>query len=285
MQALETLLDRAIEAAPAALPDALAAAYGGPIAFPAAPPRGVWVFANFVSTLDGIVSYRIPGRAGGDEISGFSEEDRFVMGLLRSCADAVLVGSGTLKGDPGAVRTPEAIYPPMGEAFAHLRAAALGDAAAPINVVVTATGLIDPEEAVFHTPGVRAVILTTAGGRERLLSAHGERLAQVEVRVAEGEGAKVSPAAAVNALHDEFGVRRLLTEGGPTLLSSFLAEGLLDELFLTLSPRIAGREASEARLSLAEGALFSPEASPEFDLVGLKAAGSLLFTRYRRRGI
>ncbi|MGH6992981.1 MAG: dihydrofolate reductase family protein, partial [Caulobacteraceae bacterium] len=263
MQPLQTLLDRASETAAAALPEALAAAYGGEIGFPASPPRGVWVFANFVSTLDGIVSYRIPGRAGGDEISGFSEEDRFVMGLLRSCADAVLVGSGTLKGDPGAVRTPEAIWPPMGEAFAQLRAAALGnDAAAPINAIVTATGLIDPEEAVFHTPGVRAVILTTAGGRERLLSAHGERLAEVEIRVAEGEAAKVSPAAALKALHDEFGVRRLLTEGGPTLLSSFLAEGLLDELFLTLSPRIAGREASEARLSLAEGALFSPEASP-----------------------
>jgi hypothetical protein len=85
--------------------------YDGDFCFPAPPPERPHVIANFVQTIDGVVSFRIPGRSGGGEISGGSAEDRFVMGLLRSIADAVLVGSGTLHGDPGHVRTPEFIYP------------------------------------------------------------------------------------------------------------------------------------------------------------------------------
>src|SRR5258708_4296556 len=50
------------------------------------------------------------------------------------------------------------------------------------------------------------------------------------------------------------GHRRVLTEGGPTLLAGLAAAGLLDELFLTLSPVLAGRRAGDGRLGLAEGA-------------------------------
>ena len=54
------------------------------------------MIGNFVSTLDGIVSFLIPGKEGGGEISGHDEADRFIMGLLRASADAVMVGVGTL---------------------------------------------------------------------------------------------------------------------------------------------------------------------------------------------
>ena len=56
-----------------------------------------YVVGNFVSTLDGVVSFEIPGKSGGGEISGFNEADRFIMGLLRASADAVIVGAGTLR--------------------------------------------------------------------------------------------------------------------------------------------------------------------------------------------
>jgi hypothetical protein len=79
--------------------------YGGDLCFPPPHSNRPYVIANFVETIDGIVSFRIPGRSGGGEISGGSAEDRFVMGLLRSVSDAVLVGSGTLHGDPGHVRS------------------------------------------------------------------------------------------------------------------------------------------------------------------------------------
>jgi hypothetical protein len=54
-----------------------------------------YVIGNFVETIDGVVSFGIPGRSGGRETRGGSDEDRFVMGLLRSVSDAVLVGSRT----------------------------------------------------------------------------------------------------------------------------------------------------------------------------------------------
>jgi hypothetical protein len=101
--------------------------YGGDLAFPPRPDR-THVVANFVQTIDGVVSYTIPGRAGGGEISGFDAADRFVMGLLRSCADAVMVASGTLHADSGHVRTPSFIYPEAGELYAELRSLIPGGA-------------------------------------------------------------------------------------------------------------------------------------------------------------
>ena len=52
------------------------------------------VFSNFVTTLDGVVSLNAKGHASGADISGFSAQDRMVMGLLRAIAGVVIVGSG-----------------------------------------------------------------------------------------------------------------------------------------------------------------------------------------------
>src|SRR5436305_9179745 len=113
--------------------------YGGDLSFPAPHSNRPYVIANFVETIDGVVSFHIPGRSGGGEISGGSAEDRFVMGLLRSVADAVLVGSGTLHGDPGHVRIPACIYPQAAELYADLRSK-LGKPALPLNVILSASG-------------------------------------------------------------------------------------------------------------------------------------------------
>src|SRR5262249_56260036 len=93
--------------------------YGGDLSFPAPHSNRPYVIANFVETIDGVVSFRIPGRSDGGEISGGSAEDRFVMGLLPSVSDAVLVGSGTLHGDPGHVPIPPFIYPAPKELYAQ----------------------------------------------------------------------------------------------------------------------------------------------------------------------
>src|SRR3984885_14186726 len=73
------------------------------------------VFSNFVSTLDGVVSLQVRGHDGGGDISGFSLQDRMVMGLLRAAADVVIVGSGTLDADPQHVWTPELICPDLAD--------------------------------------------------------------------------------------------------------------------------------------------------------------------------
>ena len=74
------------------LPPNLARLYGClRMPLPRSHPR---VFSNFVSTLDGVVSLNVKGHASGADISGFSAQDRMVMGLLRAIADVVIIGSG-----------------------------------------------------------------------------------------------------------------------------------------------------------------------------------------------
>src|SRR6185312_5869053 len=98
---------------------------------------------------------------------GGSAEDRFIMGLLRSVCDAVLIGSGTLHGDPGHVRIPEFVYPEAKHLYAELRRK-LGKPPLPLNVVLTASGRINLEELTFHTPGLPVLIVTTEEGASRL---------------------------------------------------------------------------------------------------------------------
>jgi riboflavin biosynthesis pyrimidine reductase len=270
---LLTLYDRSPEAAQPTLTGPLQVLYGGDLAFPPHPDRP-HVVANFVQTIDGVVSYAIPGRAGGGEISGFDAADRFVMGLLRSCADAVMVASGTLHADSGHVRTPGFICPEAAGLYAELRSARSRD---PLNVIVTGSGRVDLTEATFHTPGLETLIVTTEDGERRLRSEHGQRLRVTRVR-AVAEAGLVPPAEVLGVLRREFGVGVLLHEGGPRLLGAFLAARAIDELFLTLAPQVAGRGAVP-RPGIAEGAAFLPETAPWFDLQSVKRAGNHLLLR------
>jgi riboflavin biosynthesis pyrimidine reductase len=72
----------------------------------------------------------------------------------------------------------------------------------------------------------------------------------------------------------------VLTEGGPTVIGSLLKEALLDELFLTLSPILAGRTEAGRRPGLVEGAEFLPSTSISGDLLSVRKHGSHLFLRY-----
>src|SRR5205807_1780211 len=138
------------------LPAALATIYGGTLGFTA--PR---LYANFVSSVDGVVSLGHEHPSSGGAISGGSLADRFVMGLLRACADAVLIGAGTLRGSPGHVWTPGHVYPPGADHFTELRHHHLGRSLDPVLCVVTASGDLDATH-----PGLRAgsVILTGDAG-------------------------------------------------------------------------------------------------------------------------
>ena len=81
------------------------------------------VFSNFVTTLDGVVSLNAKGHASGADISGFNTQDRMVMGLLRAIADAVIIGSGTLRADRRHVWTAEAICPELADEYRRLGSA------------------------------------------------------------------------------------------------------------------------------------------------------------------
>ena len=97
------------------------------------------VYANFVSSLDGVVSLSIPGKSGGGPINGPDKHDRLVMGLLRAAAGAVVVGAGTVREVGRHLWTAAFAYPPLADAFGEMRAA-LGLAVHPLNVFVTDSG-------------------------------------------------------------------------------------------------------------------------------------------------
>lgn len=274
------------------LPEELAQRYGGGLAVPEAGPRGrPYVLANFVETVDGVISFSEPGHAGGGEISGFNEPDRMVMGLLRARADAVIFGSGTLHQDSGHVRVAPFIYPDLSGAYAALRRALGRDQPHPLNVVVSATGRVDLSEPTFHFPGLRVLIATTAAGQAHL--AQQVLPPGVDVRVvdaaarattgsspAPGAAVGVDPLALLDLLARDYAVHVALHEGGPRLLAAFLAAGALDELFLTFSPQFAGRAPGADRPALLEGHAFAPGAAPWGRLLSVKRAGEHLLLRY-----
>jgi riboflavin biosynthesis pyrimidine reductase len=246
------------------LPEELSRLYGGGLGF-----DGPCVFANFVETIDGVVS--IPDIAGSNAIvSDESEADRFVMGLLRAVADVVVVGSGTMLAAPKGTWRAERVYPPAADAYAELRRR-LGKTDHPAVAVVTAGGSFDPTHPVLETG---AVVLTT----ERAAPDIRATVPSATEVVAVNAGDWVDPAGALAALRAR-GHELVLSEGGPTLFTSLVAAGLVDELFLTVSPLLAGRSGLP-RLSLADGAELLPDVHVAGDLESIRRHGSHLFLRY-----
>src|SRR6202050_1084737 len=96
MALVQTLTDRDQDHFGSPLPAGLRELYDGDLRFRTSPAKRPFVIANFVSTLDGVVSYETKGKSGGSTISGSNPADRFIMGLLRASADAIIVGAGTL---------------------------------------------------------------------------------------------------------------------------------------------------------------------------------------------
>jgi riboflavin biosynthesis pyrimidine reductase len=265
-----------------ALPEDLRARYDGNLSFPPAPEERPYCIANFVSTLDGVVSFNLPGQSEGAQISNWNEEDRFIMGLLRASADAVVVGSGTLQAaGPHGSWLPEAVYPAAKDLYQKYRTEVLRKLEYPLVVIVTGTGGLDLTRAVFHTPRTRVLILTTEIGKGRLSQSGSEALASVEVKALSTAEKRISPSAILTLLRQEAGVELLLHEAGPTLFGEFLAGGVMDELFLTMAPQIAGRDAVHPRPGLVANVQFSPATAPWSKLISAKSAKDYLFLRYQ----
>ncbi len=235
------------------------------------------VFSNFVSTLDGVVSFNAKGHLSGADISGFSAQDRMVMGLLRATADVVIIGSGTLSADRRQVWTPDAICPELADEYRRLRKA-LGKPRVPLNVIVTGSGEIDLGLPVFASGKVRALVITTTAGAKRLRGQRASNFVQIR---AIRRSASAIPASAI--LDEVCGVSQgklILVEGGPRLLGDFYAERLVDEQFLTLAPQIAGRDEGQQRLSLVMGRAFAPRNARWGTLIDVRRGSSHLFLRY-----
>ncbi len=248
-----------------ALPAALAKSYGGD--FGLARPL---LYANFVSSADGVVALPGPGESGG-VVSGNSEPDRFVMGLLRAVADAVLIGAGTFRAGAGDLWHPESAFPSAREQFIELRKQ-LGLRPHPLLVVVTASGNID-----LAKPALRdCLIVTTAQGEARLRARLPIGTKPSDPSIAVLDAQRFECRVLLDLLHDRK-LQVVLTEGGPSLVSQLLDAGLLDELFITTSPRLFGRPPSDGRKSLVEGVDLG---GLPLDLLSVRRHDSHLFLRY-----
>ena len=283
MEPIRTLFaTQPTEPSETALPEGLRARYDGNLSFPPAPKERPHCIANFVSTLDGVVSFNLPGQSEGAQISNWNEEDRFIMGLLRASADAIVVGSGTLQAaGPHGSWLPEAVYPAAKDLYQKYRTEVLRKLEYPLVVIVTGTGGLDLTSAVFHTPRTRVLILTTEPGKRRLSQSGSEALTSVEVKALSAAEGDLSPSAILTLLRQEAGVELLLHEAGPTLFGQFLAGGFMDELFLTVAPQVAGRVAGHPRPGLVANVEFSPATAPRWKLLSTKSAADYLFLRYQ----
>ena len=262
------------------LPERLRAAYDGDLCFGDSPRRPM-VFCNFVQTLDGIISFKVPGKSGGAEISGNSQEDAFIMATLRACADAVMIGEDTFRNAPGHVWTAGSVYPALAGEFQTFRKQAGKASLHPLNVIVSGRGHVDLDQPLFRDEEIRSLVLTTQQGVACLQQRYGAPL-PATVHVLPGD-ARLTPADMMSVLHAEYGIHLLLHEGGPSLLASFLEQACLDEVFLTVSPQVVGRGPAGERPSFSGPLGLPPEQAVWGTLLSVKKADKSghLFLRYK----
>jgi riboflavin biosynthesis pyrimidine reductase len=246
------------------LPAELEAAYGGSFGLPEE-----LVYGNFVTSVDGVAA--IGGvRESSAAISGGEPADRFVMALLRSAADVVVVGSGTLKEHAGPWTAGRAF--PAGVGLFRRARAAIASTVDPTLVVVTASGALPLDHPALGT----AVVVTTSAGAGEIVE---RGIACAEV-IDLGEADEVDPRATVEWLRDR-GHRRILTEGGPSLMGSMLEASVVDQLFLTISPTMIGGGPGRQPLS-DETDLRDPDR--RLRLMSVRRSEGYLFLRYAIEG-
>lgn len=250
--------------------------YGGDWVVPP-PGERPYTTVNFVVSRDGRISYAEPGEVGGAAVAGGSAADVWLMGLLRARCDAVLMGDGTVRAEPDHRWTVDHLGGPDVEAFHWLRAAE-GRAPVPIHAICSLDGRIEPHWAVVADDSFELVVATTEAGAVEARRRMGGR-PRAEV-VSFGDR-RVDTAALTRWLRIERGVAALLCEGGPGLYASMVADGAVDDEFVTLSPMLIGSHAASGarRPSLLEGVGFVPGSSPRAVPISLRRAGDHLLMR------
>ena len=215
----------------------------------AMPPRP-FVTANFAITADGRISTR---NFTPSDFSSRRDKRRLVK--IRAACDAVLVGARTLASDTMTLGIP-----------------GIRGKNPPLRVIVSNSGRIAPTLRVFKTAGAPIVIFTTRKMPAKIRAALAA-VADIFIHPTP----VVDLALALTILRADYGVKRLVCEGGGTLLRSFAAADLLDELHLTLCPLVFGG-ATAPTLTGVPGK-FLPK-STRLHLVEMKRVGDECFTRW-----
>lgn len=228
--------------------------------FPELPDRPYY-YSNFVQTLDG----KVDVSDGADYWPIGSPTDYSTLVDLRAYADVLIHGKNTFLAHP----TLSSLAKPD---FAELRTR-LGKSEPLAYVIVSAHPDTVLAEKLSSTPLTTQVILATTD--ESLLP-----------ELPEGVTVWRCGTASVN-LHllsvklKAAGYAHGLVEGGPHLMGEFVAADLLDEVFMTIAPKIFG-SAKDRTITMVEGHLISPESVPAFQLRETHQIQDELFLRYVR---
>ncbi|MEO8907708.1 MAG: pyrimidine reductase family protein, partial [Microbacteriaceae bacterium] len=215
-----------------------------------------WARINFVASVDGAATH--DGLSGGLSDAA----DHRVFDLLRTLCDVVVVGAGTVRKEG---------YGPMrvGES-AEARRVAAGLAPQPVFALVSASLELEPDDRIFADAPVRPIVVTGAGSPVDRRAA----LAEVADVLVCGED-DVDTAWMLRALAER-DLTQVHSEGGPHLFGSMLADDAVDELCLTLSPRLEGAT------GLGIISDYVPAVPAQLRLAHVLASGDTLLLRYLR---
>ena len=214
-------------------------------------------------TADGKVA-----TAGREIVSFGSPHDQRALYALRATADALLCGARTVEETAATLGTGSKAF------LAARRRAGLSPEA--LRVVVSGTGSLSSDAALWRSSGAPIVVLTS----EKASETQRERLRNLGAQVWKSPGEGLDLSAALDWLAREHGVRRVVAEGGGVLNAALIAADRVDEVRLTLVPRVFGGAASP---TITDGPVADALAdAARFRLVSLRAVGDERFLRYRR---
>ncbi len=212
------------------------------------------VLLSAAVSLDGYLDDTGPERLLLSSPADFDRVDE-----VRASADAILVGAGTIRAD----------NPRLLVNSAERRAARVADGRAeyPLKVTVSGSGELDPAARFWHTGGEKVLLTTDDGARRARALGIGADVVSL--------GPDLDWHAALEYLHDRRGVRRLMVEGGGTVHTQLLQQGLADELHLVLAPLFVGDPAAPR--------LFGPGAyqGGRLALVETRRIEDVVLMRYR----
>ena len=217
------------------------------------------VTVNMAMSADGKISTR-----RRESFSLGSREDRYLMDKLRAQCDAVIIGAKIVQLDGWAIRVRD-------RELRERRLARRGKPH-PLNVVLS-TALELPIQNQFFTHGKteRLVVTTRQAPKSRVarVSKHADVVVQPRKTI--------DPARVIAELAER-GYHRLLLEGGGALNYSFFEKDLVDEIYITVTPRIIGGADAP---TVVDGKGFLAADHPHLELVSCRKRGDEVFLRYR----
>lgn len=217
------------------------------------------VVATFAMTADGKVTTKNFG-----PVDFTSREDKLHLFRQRALADAVLLGHTSLERDNVRLGVPAGLQ--------ELRIKR-GQSRSPLRVIVSNKGRIDERLKIFHSHISPIIIFST-----KRMPAKNQEALRKSATLHLTDATEVDLAAMLKTLRDQYSVRTLACEGGPTLFRSLLEQGLVDQLNLTIAPYMFGGGKAPTLTGLSKE--FLP-ASMHCSLIEMRTVGDECFLTYR----